>query len=213
MVWALFRRHGVRTAQQQAALFHARERRRDRAARPLELFRTHRFTVAQGSIATGTVFPDRLQELTLSLTVRRASAGSNGILFEFGDSTRGFAAALDGDDLIVAAGDADASTDGATLTLADALPATSRDYRLSIVVIPGKGEALVWIDGEFAGRAVSTSGSFGAGGWSSSGAGAIGAVQGTVIDRIPLGQRVSLANASIIGEVSAFDGQRPRGHE
>lgn len=200
-------------AQRQAALYHARERRRARAMRPPELFRTHRFTVAQGSIDTGAVFPDRLEPITVELTFTRASVASNGLLFEFGDSTRGFAAALDGDDLIVGAGDAAASNDGVTVTLADVVPVTSKAYHLAIACLPGTGELLVWLDGALVGSGQSASGSFGASGWGTTGAGRIGNVQGTVIDRIPSGQRVALANASIVGEVSAYSGQRPQGRE
>lgn len=209
MAFRLFRRHGVRTAQQQAALFHARERRRGLYEPSLDLHRTHRLSNAQGAIDVGDMFPSRLEPITLAFTVVRTGA-SNGVLFEFGSAARGFAAALDVGDLIVAAGEGIASSDGVTLTLAGALPEEGVKYRVAIAIVPGLGSARAWVNGALVGSDVSASGSFG-GDWAADEAGRIADVSGTIIDRIPVGQRVALADASIVGDaVLGFDHQHPR---
>jgi hypothetical protein len=202
-------RHGVRGAREQAASFHSRERRRSHLDPSFELHGTHVFTSADNPIDTDVVFPGTLLEpITFALELVRTDPASNGLLFEFGSSSRGIAAAIDGDDLIVGAGSSVAD-DGVTITAVDALPREDLRHLVVVTAIPGTGLIAAWVDGQLVGRELAVAGNFN-GGWSDDGDGAIEDVAGTVISRIPVGQAVALTDAEVTRSVRAYFKQRPR---
>ena len=204
----LNRRHGVNTARRQAWVYHNRERRSSLLDPSSDLFGTHDFSSSDNPIATGTSFPgSRLTPITFSVNVTRTASGSNGIIFEFGESARGMALAIDGGDLIAVAG---GNGDNAiVITASAAVPALNKAYNIVFSVLPGNGVGVLWVNGKQVGSVQAVNNSFG-GGWSSAADGAIGEVEGTVTTEIPASQRVTLVNARVNGELLVFNNQRPR---
>jgi hypothetical protein len=136
-------------------------------------------------------------------------ASPNGLLFEFGDATRGLAAAIDGTDLIVGAGAAAASNDGVTVTASAALLENSTVNKIAVVVFPNTGTVNIWVNGDLVASDVSVSGDFG-GAWAADALGAIATKNGDAIDRIAGPQAVALADAEIVTEVEVYNKQHPR---
>lgn len=188
--------------------FHNIERRKSLYDPSYELFRTHQFAYNASGILTGTVFPVRSQAITVAVTVKRTAASPTGIILEFGSATTGLAiwfAVADGK-IYAAAGDA-AAADG--VTLAGLAPPQDQIIRIVFSVIPESGKARLWLNGQLVAHGVSTNNDM-PNGWSDGGNGAIGAVDGTVTTRVPVADRVTLANAVILSPANAFHNQRPR---
>lgn len=188
--------------------FNNRERRKSLYDPVYELFRTHQFAYNAVGILTGTVFPVRSQAITVAVTIKRTAASPTGIIMEFGSATTGLAiwfAVADGK-IYAAAGDA-AAADG--VTLAGLAPPQDQIIRIVFSVIPESGKARLWLNGQLVAHGVSTNGDM-PNGWSDGGNGAIGAVDGTVTTRVPVADRVTLANAVILSPANAFHNQRPR---
>lgn len=189
-----------------SALYHHREARRGRHDPSGALYITARFDSGDNPIDTDAAFPDRGLPITVAMVVKRTAAGSNGLLFDFGGTTTGFAAYLDGADLGFAAGAA-VGTDGGLITVSSALPATSQNFRLVFTVVPGFGVMRVWIDGLIKGALETASMSA----WAGTGDGAIGdAGAGGTTARVPAPQAVTLANAAVVGPARFYYSQRPR---
>lgn len=194
------------TRRGQAALFHARRARAGRLDPSRELFRTHRI-LAAGNPITDAEIPSKGRPTTFAFGLKRTDAGSTGVVFELGSATRGLAVALDGEDLVVAAGAAAVAT-GCDATCTAAFPAVDWFHRVVIAVDPNRGAINAWVDGQFAAAAVSTDGDFG-GDWADTADGALGDVEGDVITRIPVALRVTLADAEVT-PLEVFVGQLPR---
>jgi len=191
-----------------AHLFHARERRKSQYDPSFELSRTHQFAYNATSILTGTVFPDRTKPVTFAMTVKRTAASPTGIILEFGDATTGLAiwfAVADGK-IYAAAGDAVAA-DG--VTLAGTAPPQGQEIRIVFSMIPASGKARLWINGQLVAAGEASGGSF-PNAWADTGNGAVGAVETAVTTRVPVADRVTLANAVILSPVNVFQNQRPR---
>jgi hypothetical protein len=204
------RRHGVRGARGQALAFYNRSRRNSLYDPTFELFRTHNFLASGNPIDTDAAFPGtRLEGITFGIDITRTGSSSNGILFEFGDSSRGCAAAIDGADIIFAVGENAASDNGVTLTASNVILAEDQLYRLVFATLPGTGGAVIWVNGRLVSFGQSVNQNFN-GSWSGDADGAIGDVEGTVTDRIPAPQRVSLAECDINGYLNVFNKQLPR---
>lgn len=181
------------TDRRQAAGYYRRERRRSRVDPTHGLFRTHRFTEAQGAISTGTVFPGTLlSPVTFRVSVNITSTSAQGSIFGFGDATRGVSiSVIDvGDAIEVVAGGA--AGNGVTLTVPGAF-GQLRSYEIVVAIIPGTGSVLLWVDGKLIGSEQSANGTFG-GGWTSAVNGGIGPLTGS----------------SVVGELSVYVNQRPR---
>jgi len=188
--------------------FHARERRKSLYDPMFELFRTHQFAYNITGIATGDVFPDRTLPITMGVTVKRTAASPTGIIAEFGDATTGLAiwfAVADGK-IYAAAGDAVAA-DG--ITLAGIAPPQDQIVRIVFATIPGSGKARLWLNGQLVAHGEASGGVF-PNGWSSIANGAVGAVDTTVTTRVPVADRIALANAVILSPVKVAQNQRPR---
>lgn len=195
------------TADEQAALFHGRERRRSQADPRLGLFRTHRYVKADSGFDVGDAFPVRTGPLTVAVKVERTGASPNGIVFEMGDATTGLAIYFDGTTLGACVGDAGAG--GVTLELADALTVVGQRLDIVFSVIPGNGKARLWVNGDMVLGSAAGDGSL-TNGFAADSAAGIGEVSGTVTGRVPAGARVTLADISIVSPVSLYRGQRPR---
>jgi hypothetical protein len=200
---------GTGTFKGQAAYYYSRRRRKGLYDPASQLFITHRYTTSDTNIATATVFPGtvRAAPVTFAFDLIRTGA-ANGIVFEFGSTTRGVAVWLNGNDLGVAAGTGTAApTNGVTLNLTGALPATGARFRFVLAITPGNGRVELWRNGTLVAQGTASAGSFG-GDWADTDNGAVGAVQGTVNDRVPAGQRVALANTTIVGPLEVYARQR-----
>lgn len=188
--------------------FHARERRKSLYDPSYELFRTHQFTPDATGLVTGDIFPDRTKAVTFAVTTKRTDTTPTGIILEFGNATTGLAiwfAVADGK-IYAAAGDAVAD-DG--VTLEGTAPPEDQIIRIVFSVMPSSGKARLWLSGQLVAADEAAGGEF-PNGWSAPADGAIGAVDTTVTTRVPVADRVTLANASIISPVNVFHDQRPR---
>lgn len=192
----------------QAHNFNARERRKSLYDPSFELHRTHQFAYNATGLDTDGIFPDRSKAITVAVTVKRTAASPTGIILELGSATTGLAiwfAVADGK-IYAAAGDA-AAADG--VTLEGTAPPQDQIIRIVFSVIPESGKARLWLNGDLVAHGVSTNGDM-PNGWADAGDGAVGAVDGTVTTRVPVADRVTLANAAIISPVNAYNNQRPR---
>ena len=188
--------------------FHARERRKSLYDPSYELFRTHQFAYNETAILTGTRFPDRTKPVTFSVTTRITAGSPTGIILELGSATVGLAlwyAVADGK-IYAAAGDA-AAADG--VTLAGSAPPAGQKTRIVFSVIPASGKARLWINGKLVAADEATNGEF-PNGWADTASGAVGAVGGAVTTRVPMADRITLADVDIISPVNVFQNQRPR---
>lgn len=194
-----------------AAILHAaRERRKGLQDPAYGLFGVHVFA-AGAAVTASSSFPAAVRDrpATFAVSVVRTDAASSGLVFELGSSSVGIAAALDGPDLIVAAGAAAASDDGVTLTLTDALPGLDQTYRIVVAVVPGSGRLAVWIDGRLVDFATSVGEVLT--GWTDADDGAVGATpEGTVLDRIAAPLQVAPSDFDLVSPLRVFVGQTPR---
>lgn len=200
-------RKGSQSLLERVAAHHAHRNVLGRRNPTLGLFRTHAFAVGQGNIPTGTVFPDRMREITVSV-VLRVTGSARGIIFELGSATTGLVlwARMADRVLLAAAGDA-VSADGVTLTGPQLQ--TGQRLQLTFAAQPVTGKARLWVDGSLVAAGQATGGSF-PNGWADTGEGAVGKVQGTVSTRVDQFSRIALANAAVVSRVSAAVGQIPR---
>jgi hypothetical protein len=204
-----------------------------------ELHRTHQFPIGTTGIATGTVFPDRTKALTVSVTVKRTGADPAGLIFELGSSSVGLAIWFQGSDdkIHAAAGSPVAApafdvewtdtvdtlwTDTADTFWQDLIGGTGYDgvtcigpappqgqiVRIVFSVIPSSGKGRLWINGKLEAHddALAAFPS----GWADTGDGAVGEVDGTVITRVAVGDRITLTGAAVISPVNVYQNQRPR---
>lgn len=195
-----------------ASLYMQREYRKGRADPSYQLSGTHGFNQGSTGLDPALLFPtSRTSPITFRVDVKRSDDGSgtNGVVFEMGSATRGIALALDGSDIIFAAGGNAAATDGATATAAGALLGIGNSYSIVCSAHPGTGVVKLWVNGDMKARDVSTDGDMGAG-WAATGDGAVGQIDGTITDRIPAGARVTLVDATILTPVKVFARQLPR---
>ena len=152
-----------------------RVRRRNnlqRRAPERTLYRTVTIPAGTASVDTGAVFPVRTGALVLATAIHITGGSAAGIVWEFGDNTTGAKLGISGGSLFLAAGAASGDA-GVDLEIeADAFAASG--YRASLVVElnPGRGLAIVTINGSRAGRVVSPDPWAS---WASSNAGAVGA--------------------------------------
>lgn len=197
---------------QQAAYFHARERRRSLAGIP-ELFRTHRFqgvsVMAVANISTD-VFPIRDSEVTFKTAIRIAdnTTGRAGLIFEFGATASGVAIWLE--DQIIGFRAGGTGDDGVAGTFDNGAqwPAT---LELDIVaaIRPGLGLVALWANGQEIIKAQSVNSSFTSGEWAASSAGSFAAaVQGTT--PADVAETGAPTNFEVIEPMSVFLGSRPR---
>lgn len=201
---------GVRRGVRSVSRFNSRKQRLSLVDPAFPLSRTHTFDHDEAAIDTDAAFPDRDKVITFAMAIKRSGASSNGVLFTLGGSTRGVAAAIDGTGLIFAAGAVAASDDGVDITAANVFLGTGIPYRLVFSVHPNKGRVNLWVNGGSHTFGTSVNGTFN-GDWGGTSNGAVGQVgAGGIIDRIPAGQRVTLADTLIVTPLSVYQNQLPR---
>lgn len=211
MVRLLTRRHGVRGRQAQAIAWKRRRRTLGHLDPSRGLDQSHGFAAAASGFDVSDHFPDRSRPITIAVDVKREAATATGILFEAGDATTGLAIWLFPTpagpvDVFACAGDV--GDDGITLTAENVLQGDGQIARIVFSVIPGTGEARLWVEGELRASGTSVNGEL-PNGWAADSAAGVGEVSGAVTTRVPAAQRVTLADALMVTPVRAFDGQRP----
>ena len=198
--------------QGQAALFHARERRKSLAGIP-DLFRTHQI-VGSGAMAVANIdeaqFASKSTPITFKTAIRITAAASvAGLLFELGDSTAGAGLWLGSQTLGFHAGAA-GTVNGAT-ALFDNGAAWPDGLELDIVaaIRPGDGRVIIWGNGEELARSTASGGSFTSNLWASDSNGSFAAaVQGTTpADVLQTG---APTNFDVIEPLSVYLGSVPR---
>lgn len=172
------------------------------------LFRTHRFAYNQAAIDVANQFPDRSQAISVATVIRITNATPAGVILEMGSATTGLALWIAAADrkLYAAAGDALAD-DG--FTIAGPVCQNAQHLHITFAVVPGAGKGRLWVNGELVGFALSTNKPL-PNGWSDAGVGAVGQVNTDITTRVPVGDRIALAGASIVAPVSAYHNQAPR---
>ena len=170
-------------------------------------------TNVAGNVLIGASASDSLDNLIASIT---AGAGS-GTLYAAATTVHPdlTASAGSGDTMVVSA--KLPGSNGNKIGLSETLASGSWSYtslrggvdalKFVVSVVPGTGTVELFRNGALVASGASVSGSFD-GSWADDGNGAIGAVQGAVNDRVPVGSRIALANASLVGPVSVFLHQR-----
>lgn len=199
--------------QRQSLLYYHRERRKSILDPTFKLFKTHEYTVADNPINTSDAFPLPRAEITCKFSAVRDDIAATGTFFELGGTPRGIAAAIDGADLIVCGGEQAGSDEGVDIRMTDFFPVNGQEYDVCIAVVAQLGAVQVWRDGQLVGSGVSIDGDMGNGGTNNGSNGAIATVAGTVVDRIPLAQRVALSDARITSPWSGYFKQFPRQFE
>lgn len=187
--------------------YQLQKNRKGRHDPSFQLKRTHIFDNGDNPFAVGTVFPNRDRKITIAFEISRSDV-ANGMILDMGDTVTGLAIWMDSGTIGFAAGDAVAD-DGVELTLASALPAIDQKFKFILTVNPGNGKIIAWRDGLIIGRSQAVNTNL-PNGWGAAANGAVEAVGTDVTPRVPVGARVALANASVIGKVSIYDGQSPQ---
>ncbi len=180
-------------------LYHARERRRERADPAYHLSRSVRVLVGDSPFTAGrpSGFEDR--PITFACRVRVDTLAScAGVIFEMGTSVANVGLALaNTGDLEVVAG----AAGGATITGAFGADGHTRDIVVS--VNPGTGDLRVWLDGE---DSLRDNSDMDAAGFSSDAIISLEALNGTT----RLSNNGALTDAILIGGLSVYYEQLPR---
>lgn len=160
----------------EAALFHAREKRRGRLDPFFNLQRTHLFGVTESDIDTDGVFGARNRPITFRTAIRITGAAASGLVFEFGDDTAGAKLGVDSGTFYLAAGNADElQTDGVDGSVVNArLDENGALLRLTVAIDPGDGKVRLWVDDNIVLR-LNGGEAFASGVWTSTNNGSIGA--------------------------------------
>lgn len=166
----------------QAAAFYFRERRKNSFDPTFKLFGTHRFAEADGSFNPGASFPSLQTPITFRIELRRTAATSNGVIFKTGESSRGLILSLLGDQLTLAAGGGSGTDDGIDGVSSSIINQGVR-YTIVVALLPSTGEVKVFVNGRVVIDLVTVDQNFGVG-WTTSGNGSIGTVDGTANNRL-----------------------------
>lgn len=194
----------------QTSLYHSRRRMLGLRDPSAALFGTHVF--APGSSVAAAVLGAASSPITFSIEAYINAAGANGVLFEVGGSTNGAALALNAatSELWFVAGDS-GGNDGVSLRFAGfpfAAAAVGRKFTLVASILPALGVANLWVNGRRVGSGKSVNGTVLD--FLDTGAGGVGAIQGTINQRIPAAARATLTGATV-GSLRIYQGQTPRG--
>jgi len=174
------------------------------------LFETSRYSDGD-SIDPGPAFPDKTLPMTFAIDIARNGSSPVGVIFEIGSDTGGTALWVeDGTTNIkFSAGDDVATDDGLTITATGAIVADDDVLKIVVAVLPGSGEAKMWINGKLVAAGQSVSGTMPQ--WTSGALGAVGEISGTVIDRVTSGSDVNLSDVDIVSPLRIYYNQLPKG--
>lgn len=204
------------TNQQNIATTLRREKwRKDRAGYS-QNFLTHNLhgTVSIGvtPLVTADLFPDRSLPIMFQTRIRILAGVSQGLIFEFGSSTRGCAAWVEPNMIGIVAGNGAVANErtSAVWNLGAAL-AQDRIFQLVFAVIPGSGRVRLWDFGIRRADGVAVDNDFGPGDWSDGADGSFAsAVVGTVMADVPVASRIAPSNFEVIEPLRIFNNQMPR---
>ena len=201
--------HSIRTAQQQAAFFYARQRMKGQRGFPVGPI-THRFSIPTATIVA-TLFPDRERPITLYTRIRILDNGGvhRGLIFEFGSATRGMAAWVGDQTIGLTAGGLTTEQATATWDLGVELQ-PGREFQLMFVVRPGDGRIHIFNRGRSLQAATASGGSFGTGGWADGEAGSFAAAADTTTpDGVPALSDQAPAGFEVILPLTVLNGFVP----
>ncbi len=192
------------TGREQAAFYHARQRRLSLNNVSRGLFRNLFLPLTPAAHASA-LWPTRDNLYTVMAEIDVTGSSAAGVIFEIGSTAHGAGLTMSAGVLHAFAGNN--STDGVDVTFT---PLVGRRLWVAIAMSPGNGRIALYIDGKLQARGVSSSGNFTSGLWAVAGVGAgIGQVDGTHNSRVPSVD--TLSNVSMVSLVSFFSGQVPRG--
>lgn len=190
----------------QAALYHARKRLRSFLVP--DLHKTH-LIAESASLDTGALFPVRAIPITLHAKIRITGA-PEGLVFEFGGSTRGMALWLETDKIGFHAGvSGTASGADAIYDHGGTLP-TGLTADLVAAAIPGNGQVRLWMNGHEIARGAASNGTFSATWGTNNGGSFAQAVNSTTVGIVPIGSQVAPTNFDVISNLSVYVGSVPR---
>jgi hypothetical protein len=155
----------------------------------------------------------RNQPIMFQTRIRILAGVSQGLIFEFGSSTRGAAAWVEPNMIGIVSGNGAVSNERASAVwdLGAAL-ATDRIFQLTFAIMPGPGRVRLWDFGLRRADGVAVANDFGSGDWADTENGSFAsAVVGTVMADVPAGSRIAPSNFEVIEPLKIFAGQIPRG--
>jgi hypothetical protein len=192
------------------------EKRRKARAGFSENFVTHLLhgsgSIGVTPLVTDDIFPDRSLPIMFQTRIRILTGVSQGLIFEFGSSTRGAAAWVEPNMIGIVAGNGGVSNERASAVwdLGAAL-ATSRIFQLTFVIVPGSGKVRVWDFGIRQANGVAVDNDFGPGDWADTENGSFAsALVGTVMADVPVGSRIAPSNFEVIEPLTVFNNQTPK---
>ncbi len=207
----------IETDQDQALLYHSRERRRSLAGIP-EMSRTVQLfgaTVMEiADIDTGVQFPVRTVPVTFKTAIQIIANGGQhrGLVFELGDAAIGTALWV-GDETIGFHSGEDGTVNGATALFDNTveLP-VGAIFDLVAAVRTGDGRVRVWSNGTELARSTASSDGFGgAGSWAADSNGSFAAAaQGAVVPDVPAASQGAPDGFVVVEPLSVYIGQVPR---
>lgn len=163
-------------------------------------------------LVTDDIFPDRSIPIQFQTRIRILTGVSQGLIFEFGSSTRGVAAWVEPNMIGIVAGNGAVANErtSAVWDLGAAL-ATSRIFQLTFVIVPGSGRARLWDFGIRRADGVAVDNDFGPGDWADTENGSFASAPvGTVMADVPVASRIAPSNFEVIEPLTIFNGQQPR---
>lgn len=165
-------------------------------------------------LVTDDLFPDRSLPITFQTRIRILGEVAQGLIFEFGSSTRGAAAWVEGTGIGFVAGDGDGEglMRGTAFWDLEGTLETSREFQLTFAIIPGSGAVRLWNFGRREANGVATNNDFGPGDWADTENGSFASAPvGTVMDTVPVGSRIAPSNFEVIQQLKIFNHQAPMG--
>jgi len=204
------------TTQQNISTSLRREKwRKDRAGYS-QNFITHLIHGSAGigvtPLVTASMFPDRSLPIMFQTRIRIQAGVSQGLIFEFGSSTRGAAAWVEPNMIGIVAGNGVVANERASAVwnLGAALP-TDRIFQLTFAIVPGSGRVRLWDFGIRRADGVAVDNDFGPGDWADAENGSFAeAVVGTVMADVPVASRIAPSNFEVIAPLLIFNNQMPR---
>lgn len=213
MVGKYVRAIGIGKAQRSAALFNARERRLSLAGVP-ELFRTNRFSVPDPQTLIDDDLFEQVHEPVTFRTKIRITNGSfaHGLIFEIGDATTCTVAWLDDNGVMWFRSGDDTTDNFVSVSFNNGDWFTeNRELDLIFAVIPGTGEACMWINGREVARAKAGNGQL-VNGWTTTAGDARGVFCGDAVGALPADVTQTAAPDGFVAiqPLSVYQGQAPR---
>jgi hypothetical protein len=192
--------------QEQAAYANDRDRRLSLAGLP-DLFQTMQIPIPTATVSNAR-FPDRDVPITFWTAIRITDAAPAGLIFEVGDGATALAAWVDGNELIVRAGNALAAD--RALAVFDNTVDLPLGVKLDLVfaVRPGDGRVRVWGNGKEIARDTAANGQLPLG-WASASDGAFAAAATGALPA-DVTQTGAPSNFDVILPLSVYVGSVPR---